>query len=73
MSLTILLVEDHAADAYLLTVMLQEAAPEQELSQWQVTRVKRLYEAIAQLSQTHFDIVLLDLSLPDSTGVEYGN
>jgi PAS domain S-box-containing protein len=69
MSLAILLVEDHTADAYLLTVILKEAEPESELPQWQITHVKRLNEAIAQLSNIRFDIVLLDLSLPDSKGL----
>ena len=60
----VLLVEDSPSDAELLQehlVLVGEA-------QFQVTHVERLDEALARLSAETFDVVLLDLSLPDSSG-----
>jgi signal transduction histidine kinase len=74
----ILLVEDSAADADILRHLFARAQQEE----WQITQVVRLGEAIeachlsstsfdASLqSQEKFDVVLLDLRLPDSTGLE---
>lgn len=66
MWIKILLVEDNPADADLLAELL-------ELSvgvQWELVSVEFLHQAIAQLCKQSFDIVLLDLSLPDSHGLE---
>ncbi|MGC1309111.1 MAG: ATP-binding protein [Phormidesmis sp.] len=62
--INVLLVEDNAADAYLICKFLMD---ETNIS---VTHVERLDDAIASLAQTHFDAVLLDLSLPDSRASE---
>ncbi len=65
----VLLVEDDAGDARLVQIMLDEA----RLQDWgpaiSTTRVERLSEALAALASDTFDIVLLDLSLPDSSGL----
>lgn len=57
----ILLVEDNAGDARLLEFMLLEA-----LSEYTLAKAASLKEAIAQIRAHDFDIILLDLSLPDS-------
>jgi PAS domain S-box-containing protein len=64
--IAILLVEDSASDAELLEESLNQACP----GQFQFTRVERLAKAVAQLGQRRFDVMLLDLSLPDSAGRE---
>ena len=68
--LNILLVEDNPGDIRLL----QEILREERTTQCQITPVMTLAAAIAQFSQTtahtpYFDIILLDLSLPDSQGI----
>lgn len=60
----VLLVEDSPSDAQLLQERLREASWER----FDVTHVERLEEAIARLRAEPFDVVLLDLSLPDSAG-----
>ena len=64
--LNILLVEDNPADADLIQETLKEITqPQPNLS-----HVSRLIEAKQQLASGHFDVILLDLSLPDSFGLE---
>lgn len=65
-AIAVLLVEDNLADVALLTELIQDS----EAETWQITHVKRLNLALEQLQQTRFDVVLLDLSLPDSQGLE---
>ena len=62
----ILLVEDNPADADLLAELLEVSGG----VQWELVSVEFLHEAIAHLCKQPFDIVLLDLSLPDSRGLE---
>ena len=62
----LLLVEDGAADALLLEYMLAEVAEES----FQVSRAELLADALRYLTNDRFDAILLDLSLPDSRGVE---
>jgi PAS domain S-box-containing protein len=65
-AIRILLVEDNPGDARLVEILLSEvAAP-----RFGITHVERLDEAIEQLGEAEFDVVLLDLSLPDSGGLE---
>ncbi len=64
-ALRVLLVEDSASDAQLL----QEHLLDVGFEHFDVTHVERLDEALARLSKQVFDVVLLDLSLPDSCGV----
>ncbi|HEY9601513.1 MAG TPA: hybrid sensor histidine kinase/response regulator [Allocoleopsis sp.] len=61
----ILLVEDNPADADLL----QELLADVDETQWQVVHVERLKDALQCLIDSQFDVVLLDLSLPDKQGV----
>ncbi|HEY9618311.1 MAG TPA: ATP-binding protein [Microcoleaceae cyanobacterium] len=62
-----LLVEDNLADVALLIELLQDS---DEAECWQVTHVKRLSLALEQLQTLQFDVILLDLSLPDSQGLD---
>jgi PAS domain S-box-containing protein len=64
-SINILLVEDSASDAQLLEQTLWQLGGER----WQVVHFERLSDAIDSCSKSTFDIVLLDLSLPDSKGL----
>ena len=61
----ILLVEDNPGDARLIREMLREGGLDGE----RLHHVERLNEAFAALDAAHFDLVLLDLSLPDSAGL----
>lgn len=63
--MNILLVEDNLAEARLLKEVLKGAI----LSRFNLAHVKRLGEAIATLETETFDVVLLDLTLPDSEGL----
>ncbi|TGG95596.1 EAL domain-containing protein [Natronospirillum operosum] len=64
--LSILLIEDNPGDADLCESYLHEAfGPRIE-----VVQLGRLSQAEAMLEQRPFDIVLLDLGLPDSSGID---
>ncbi len=62
----ILLVEDSPTDADLLRQVFLHLGHEK----WRLTHVERLSNAIAQCHENYFDVVLLDLGLPDSDGLE---
>lgn len=62
----LLLVEDNPDDAFLLEETLQEDFS----NQFQITHVERLAEALQLLEGGEFEVVLLDLGLPDSLGLE---
>lgn len=62
----ILLIEDYLPEARLLQEVLKEAG----LRRFTLIHVSRLQEAIAQLQCDRFDIILLDLTLPDSQGLD---
>ncbi|MGI8407259.1 MAG: ATP-binding protein [Actinomycetota bacterium] len=64
--LKVLLVEDNPGDARLLEFALKESDGEG----FQVDRAERLSDAQAALGAKGYDIVLLDLSLPDSFGLD---
>lgn len=66
--LAVLLVEDNPADAYLVRDMLAEGSGEG--ARFTVTQVDRLAKALEQVTGAVFDVVLLDLSLPDAHGIE---
>ena len=62
----ILLVEDNPGDARLLREALKEVAN----YEFDLEHVERLSQALERLRGEPFDVVLLDLSLPDSQGLE---
>jgi PAS domain S-box-containing protein len=61
-----LLIEDNPGDARLIQELLSEA----NMESFQVEVAKRLSDGLDALSARRFDVVLLDLSLPDSSGLE---
>jgi PAS domain S-box-containing protein len=63
----VLLVEDNAYEAELIEDLLSGISDGQQIL---LTKVERLSEALLRLNQENFDIILLDLSLPDSRGIE---
>jgi len=65
-ALRILLVEDSASDALLLQASLAES----ELAEFKFTHVESWGEAARRLRDKVFDVLLLDLSLPDVAGRE---
>jgi DNA-binding response OmpR family regulator len=65
-AIAILLVEDNAGDVRLLQEFLSEVAS----AHFELIQADRLDEAIICLAKNRFDIVLLDLSLPDSQGLD---
>jgi len=62
----ILLVEDEEDDAFLLQRALAKTAP----GRFEMTAVATLQEALRVLATSRFHVVLSDLSLPDSRGLE---
>jgi len=62
----VLLVEDNPGDARLIEVALAEA----RWTQFELERVDTLAAALARASQGGIDVMLLDLSLPDSSGIQ---
>jgi PAS domain S-box-containing protein len=63
----ILLVEDNVGDARLVEILLSDAASSAD---FEVVHCGRLGEALGRLEEAPFEVVLLDLSLPDSSGLE---
>lgn len=61
----LLLVEDGAPDALLLKYMLADVVEES----FDVTHVECMADAVRRLAEESFDAILLDLSLPDSRGI----
>src|SRR5664279_2906661 len=63
---TVLIVEDNPGDVRLVREILKEADPDKVKVIW----ADRLAEAAERLAEEHVDVILLDLSLPDATGLE---
>ncbi len=61
----ILLIEDDVAEARLLHEILKNF----NLTLFSLTHVKRLQAGLERLKEDHFDVILLDLTLPDSQGL----
>ncbi len=64
--INILLVEDNPGDVRLI----YEIAKESSKANWKITNVTRLEQAREYIKEHSFDVILLDLGLPDSTGFE---
>ncbi len=62
--INILLLEDNLADKRLVEEMLSESN-----LNFKITCVKKLQEGIEQLNNNNFDVILTDLTLLDSTGL----
>jgi sigma-B regulation protein RsbU (phosphoserine phosphatase) len=62
-----LLIEDNPGDARLIQESLRDADPRGSVD---LQRVDRLERGLGVLANDAIDVVLLDLSLPDSTGLE---
>lgn len=65
MDVTVLLIEDNLAEARLLQEFLKGSV----VQRFHLCHRQRLSEGIQQLATTPFDIILLDLTLPDSQGL----
>ncbi|AXR79216.1 Signal transduction regulator [Natrarchaeobaculum sulfurireducens] len=76
--LRILLIEDNPGDARLIEEMLRDtaelarrvSADEHEDRRPELTHANRLEDGLERLRSESADVVLLDLNLPDSTGLE---
>ena len=62
----VLLVEDNPGDARLIQEFLFEA----NRGSFEIEVAGKLFEALEALSARTFNVVLLDLSLPDSSGLD---
>lgn len=65
--IAVLLIEDLNGDAKAITQALAYSKITQGLD---LVRVVRLQDGIATLNERNFDIILLDLSLPDAKGIK---
>ncbi|HZB09495.1 MAG TPA: PAS domain S-box protein, partial [Rubrobacter sp.] len=63
----VLLVEDNPADVRLVEILLSEAGSSAD---FEVAHSERFAEALQRLEEATFEVILLDLSLPDSSGLE---
>src|SRR5215207_1227039 len=66
----ILLVEDNPGDARLVEVLLSGVDP---FGSFNIVHAQCLGEALERLEESAFEVILLDLSLPDSSGLETVN
>jgi len=66
MNINILMIEDNEFDALLIQHQLLQGLK----GQIKPTQAKSMAEALSLLTQHHFDLILSDLSLPDSNGVD---
>jgi len=62
----ILLIEDNPGDVHLITEMMEDVQDHRLF----VVHADCLSEGLKKLSEIRFDIVLLDIGLPDSTGLD---
>jgi CheY-like chemotaxis protein len=62
----ILLVEDNPGDARLVMESLKDT----DVCRFELTHVEKFSEAVDTLKKEEYQLILLDLTLPDSNGVE---
>jgi PAS domain S-box-containing protein len=62
----VLLVEDNPGDARLFSELVRDTGA----GQWKMVHVDRLSAALDRLGREPFDVMLLDLSLPDADGLD---
>jgi PAS domain S-box-containing protein len=62
----VLLVEDNPGDARLFNELVRDTGA----GQWKLVQVDRLSAALERLRHETFDVMLLDLSLPDADGLD---
>lgn len=67
--ISVLMVEDNSGDAFLIQGMLGVVSTSAS-NPFRLQHVERLQDAIATLKQHSFQLILLDLSLPDSHGLQ---
>jgi len=72
-AIRVLLIEDNPGDACLIEIMLAEAESGARSLRFALERADRLQAGIERLQAGGVEIVLLDLSLPDSRGLETFN
>ena len=65
-NISVLLVEDNADDTYLVRSLLSSAG----VGRFEMDSVMRVGDALQQLNGRLYDVVLLDLTLPDATGLQ---
>ena len=65
-TLKILLVEDNPGDAELMHIILEGISE----PKYTITNVQRLAQALQAIQVEHFDMIILDLGLPDSSGID---
>ena len=65
----LLLIEDNPGDARLIKEMLAES----KIARFELKHASLIRAGLDDLSEKNFDVVLLDLSLPDSHGIETFN
>ena len=68
--LSVLLIEDNPGDARLVEHHLDTAVTEQYVDDLSLTHVASLDAGIAAAEESAFDVLFLDLGLPESTGLE---
>ncbi len=68
-SIKILIIEDNPGDARLIQEMLKEVKD----INFEIIHVLRLDEALKFILTNDFDVILLDLCLPDSEGIDTFN
>jgi serine phosphatase RsbU (regulator of sigma subunit) len=64
--ISVMLIEDNEMDARVIQRALGAASD----IRFELERAKRLDDGLDQLTQNHFDVLLLDLNLPDSSGIQ---
>jgi len=68
--ISILLIEDNSGDRRLISEMLAEASTDETGVAFDIQYADRLQAAIEYLGQNRVEVILLDLGLPDSQGLD---